>query len=106
MGSNTAWSNVQKTYPWLSIQEIANAGVQKDDMYQKYMDDFYSDLEKAIDGFTDNYNKKYSLKYGPNGLMQKRFLQKEDTSEQTINTAFLPSANDSYSLLKKNIISY
>ena len=105
----TPESVVTKTEPWIDLIQLSSTGTYKNNTSIGKIADYVGTLLTNISNNLQAFNTQYGLItesiYGSTGLMQKQFIEREDTSELTPNPAWLPMASDGLNITK-NIVNY
>jgi hypothetical protein len=109
IGTQSSPSAVITTQPWIDLNDLSTTGGIKNKTSVGKIGDRVAtelnDISKNLQDFTTQYTQLMNDNYGVDGLMQKQFIEKEDTSEQLPNSAWLPMASDGLNITK-DIVSY
>ena len=100
---------VTSTPTWLNLNSIATVGPIKQNRSANEIATDVNDLLTKIGKNLEAFNTEYALLtgsiYGANGIMQKQFIERENTPDLIPNTGWLPMASDGLNITK-DIINY
>jgi len=102
-------AQVTTTEPWIDLNNLGSEGTLRNSLAQDKIEGYVNDLLTKIGKDLQNFNTQYDTiinnTYGPSSLMQKQFIEREDTSEEIPNPAWLPMASDGLNITK-DIVNY